>query len=202
MNFQTEAKKEIEFIISETGLTQGEISVRAGYAEQTLTQMLSTSNVSGRMMKNIRNEFKDVFKNSIEDKEVADKVKNNNTDKTNKPEPENRKPNEEFYIETINDLRKTGINLSETNKEATIIGKETATANRILAENQQSLIEILKIMHKTTADAAKETHQDPAVQLRQCLEKIAAGGVPQYWKSENEGLAILGRFLSESQEAG
>ena len=57
MNYYSEARKAVDLILKSTSLTQGEISMQAGYAEQSLTQMLSAKDVSEKMYKNILKQF-------------------------------------------------------------------------------------------------------------------------------------------------
>lgn len=94
---------------------------------------------------------------------------------------------ENFYMDTITDLRQIGVKLSNANEE-------TAITNRVLAENQRDLIEVLKKMHQPTADAARGSQDLP--ELKPVLVRIAKMGVPKYWQTQKEGMQVLGKFLS------
>lgn len=110
----------------------------------------------------------------------------------------NKKKPEETYMETISDLSKIGVNLSETNKDLSAAQKDTALANRILAENQRELIEILKRNQVPIANGAKET---PKVFLSEAtLDLMAARGILQgLWKSKDEGRTKLDILVGEAQ---
>jgi hypothetical protein len=113
-------------------------------------------------------------------------------------EAEPKESKDEFYMDTIKDLRHSGITLSEANKETAAATRETAMANRILAENQRDLIEILKVLHKPTVDSALSNPPNPSFVLQPFLDKIAQYGIDRkWWKSFDEGRIILGKLVHE-----
>lgn len=191
MNYYELAKKAVDYITSNSTYTQGDISLRCGYEAQSLTQMLSAKKVSKRAYENILREFKEVLNNSTF-------MKKDTPNHTNAPDPPNKKKPDEIYMETISDLSKIGVNLSETNKDLSAAQKDTALANRILAENQRELIEILKRNQVPIANGAKET---PKVFLSEAtLDLMAARGILQgLWKSKDEGRTKLDILVGEAQ---
>jgi hypothetical protein len=105
---------------------------------------------------------------------------------------------DEFYMDTIKDLRHSGITLSEANRETAAATRETATANRILAENQRDLIEILMVLHKPTVDSALNNPPNPSYVVQPFLDRIAHYGIDRkWWKSFDEGRVILGKLALE-----
>jgi transcriptional regulator with XRE-family HTH domain len=125
-----------------------------------------------------------------------DRMESNGQEETKKAEPKESK--DEFYMDTIKDLRHSGITLSEANRETASATRETATANRILAENQRDLIEILKVLHKPTVDAALGNPPNPSFVIQPYLDRIAQYGIDRkWWKSFDEGRVVLGKLVHE-----
>jgi hypothetical protein len=119
---------------------------------------------------------------------------------TKDAEPKESK--DEFYMDTIKDLRHSGINLSEANKETAAATRETAMANRILAENQRDLIEILKVLHRPTVDSALSNPPNPSYVVQPYLDRIAQYGIDRkWWKSFEEGRIVLGTLALEVSTA-
>jgi hypothetical protein len=115
---------------------------------------------------------------------------------TKDAEPKESK--DEFYMETIKDLRHSGITLSEANRETASATRETAMANRILAENQRDLIDILKALHRPTVDAALNNPPNPSYVVQPYLDRIAQYGIDRkWWKSFDEGRVVLGKLAHE-----
>jgi hypothetical protein len=128
--------------------------------------------------------------------EKFNKSTTNGEEETKTAEPKESK--DEFYMDTIKDLRHSGINLSEANKETAAATRETAMANRILAENQRDLIDILKTLHRPTVDAALNNPPNPSYVVQPYLDRIAQYGIDRkWWKSFDEGRVVLGKLAHE-----
>lgn len=102
---------------------------------------------------------------------------------------------ESAYLETIAELSRTGVNMSESNKDISAASKETALANRILAENQKELLYVVRALARPMTNGGKEI---PLVSLSDPLRELmsARGIVLQLWKSMDEGLQVLDRLVA------
>jgi hypothetical protein len=83
-------------------------------------------------------------------------------------------------LDTISDLSRSGLVVAE--------------ANKVLADNNKQLIELLRIK----ISAAKESRTEQS--LEQILDLIADRGVGSLWRSKDEGLQALGSILRGHRE--
>jgi hypothetical protein len=104
--------------------------------------------------------------------------------------------------DTIRDLARANISLSESNRiaieanrEAVSANKEAIATNKTLADSNRELVQMLKNQFSSNAPAS----QHPSDLMEPYLYKIAkAGLVEKRWKSLDEGLLFLGKSLKES----
>lgn len=106
---------------------------------------------------------------------------------------ENNIESESDLLATIRDLSYSGAALAEANKTIAEANNTIAAANKVLSENNKELINLL--LKSPDLSDVKESQLTVSAVSRPTLEKMAAAGIPDLWKSMDEGLVTLGKLL-------
>lgn len=194
MNFYKKAKEAVDYILNHSELTQSEISVQAGYKEQSLTQMLSSKDVSERAYKNILREFSEILNNSItEEQKNKGKLKNKNPLKSIKSQP--------GAIDSENPIQ----SLATSNSRLADAQIVLAEGNRRLIESNAEMVMILKSMltGKPIVDelqlTQKEDHSRISVLEELVVELQLTNGLI---KSTVEGYDKISKALAGDLQEG
>lgn len=101
-------------------------------------------------------------------------------------------PKIDEILHTITELASHGTILSEANRTIAEANRTIAAANKILSENNKDLVQMV---NRISSGGVKGTSSKQYPVSRQTLYQMAQAGIPEHWKSVDEGLIALGKLL-------